>query len=205
MVILITAVLSGFFGAAFGLLLKILYDRSQRPAPNYDFEFKKEVSYQDAVNAFGTIMPTSGHFPNYIRIENYGDDSLFNVSTKVWFDTRKERRYYQTMGIKENLFDWRAEHLSAFSRFSALHDISFMKSRKEVFQEKIKRGFFIPNAAMEKLKNLSPIKVKVEYDWNNKNYSDIWLFDFSDENEVLFYLPRLTLWQKIKLVLKRAF
>ena len=148
-------------------------------------------------------MPTSGYFPNYIRIENYSDDPLFNVAIKVWFDTKKERRYYQTMGIKESLFDLEVEHLSGYSRFNALHDISFMKGKKEVFEEKRKQGFFIPDEAIKKLKRLTPVKVKVGYEWGDKNYSDIWLFDFSDENEVGFYIRRLTFWQGIKLFLKR--
>ena len=183
----------------------ILYDRSKRPIPNYKFEFEKEVFYSGAVSVGGIVMPTSGHFPNYIRIENYGDDPLFNVSTKLWFDTRKERRYYQTMGITGNLFDLEVEYLSEYTRFNALHDISFMKGKKEVFEEKRKQGFFIPDEAMPKLKRLSPIKVNVEYNYESKSYSDIWLFDFSDENEVRFGLPKPTFRQKAKLFLKRIF
>ena len=202
---LIGGVVGGFFSAVFTLVATILYNRSKRPAPNYDFEFEKEVSYQGATQVLGTIMPITGHFPNYVRIENYGDDPLFNVSTRIWLNTRKERRYYQTMEIKETLFDLEVEHLSAYSRFSGLHDLSFMKGKKEVFEEKRKQGFFIPDSAREKLKHLSPIKVKVEYEWDGNRYSDIWLFDFSDENEVRFSMLRLTFWQKIKLVLKRVF
>ena len=202
---LIISVISAVIGAVVGVFATILYDRSKRPIPNYNFEFEKEVSYQGAVKVFGTIMPTSGHFPNYIRVENYGDDPLYNVSTKLWCNTRKERRYYQTMGIGGNLFDLEVEHLSGYSRFSHLRDISFMKGKKEVFEEKRKQGFFIPNKAMEKLKRLSPVKVKVEYEWDGNNYSDIWLFDFSDDNEVRFYILMLTFWQKIKLFCKRVF
>ena len=68
--------LDGFFGAAFTLIGTILYNRSKRPAPDYDFDFEKEVSYAGAVNVFGTVLPTSGHLLNYIRIKNYGDASL---------------------------------------------------------------------------------------------------------------------------------
>ena len=202
---LIGGVVGGFFSAVFTLIATILYNRSKRPAPNYDFEFEKEVSYQGATQVLGTIMPITGHFPNYVRIENYGDDPLFNVSTRIWINTRKERRYYQTMEIKETLFDLEVEHLSAYCRFSNLHDLSFMKGKKEVFEEKRKQGFFIPNESMKKLKRLSPIKVKVEYEWDGNKYSDIWLFDFSNENEVRFGMERLTLWQKTKLCLKRIF
>ena len=203
---LIISVISAIIGAVVGVFGMILYDRSKRPVPNYNFDFEKEVSYRGAVGFGNYVMPTIGHIPNYIRIENYGDDSLFNVSTKVWFDTRKERRYYQTMGIKESLFDWESEYLPVYSYKRAQYDsLLSMRGKGEVFEEKIKQGFFIPNKAIGKLKSLSPIKVKVEYEWDDKKDSDIWLFDFSDENEVRFYLPRLTLWQKIKLVLKRAF
>lgn len=203
---LITAVLGGFFGAVFTLIGTILYNRSKRPVPDYDFDFEKEVSYAGAVNVFGTVLPTSGHLLNYIRIKNYGDAPLFNVSTKIWFNTRKERLYYQTMEIAENLFDWEAEQLSVYSYLQAQHEsLLSIRGEEEVFEERIKHGFFVPDEAMEKLKRLTPIKVKVEYEWNDNNYSDIWLFDFSDENEVRFYLRRLTFWQKTKFFLKRIF
>ena len=207
MEILITAVLGGFFGAAFTLIGTILYNRSKRPTPNYDFEFEKEVFYQDNVGGFNMVMPTRGHLLNYICIENYGAAPLFNVSTKIWFNTRKERRYYQTMEIAENLFDWEVEQLSSHSHLHA-HDKDLLlltKGAEEVFKEKTKQGFFIPDEAMEKLKRLSPIKVKVEYGWDDNSYSDIWLFDFSDEKEVRFYPRKLTFWQKTKLFLKRIF
>ena len=204
--IVIGAVLGGFFSAVFTLIGTILYNRSKRPTPNYDFEFEKKVPYQDVVDVFGTIMPRSGYLLNYIRIENYGDVPLFNVSTKIWFDTRKERRYYQTMEISENLFDLEVEHLSVNSSTRAQLDLlSSMRGAKEVFSEKTKQGFFIPKEAMEKLKHLSPIKVKVEYEWDGNNYSDIWRFDFSDKNEVRFGPLRLTLWQKLILFLKKIF
>ena len=202
----IVSVVSAVIGAVVGVFGMILYDRSKRPIPNYNFDFEKEVSYQGAVSVAGTFMPTRGHFPNYICIKNYGDASLFNVSTKIWFDTRKERRYYQTMGIAENLFDLEVEHLSVYTHTRAELDLFLsMKGKKEVFEEKTKQGFFIPDEAMEKLKRLSPVKVKVEYEWDGNNYSDIWLFDFSDENEVRFYILMLTFWQKIKLFCKRVF
>lgn len=38
-----------------------------------------------------------------------------------------------------------------------------------------------------------------------ERFSDIWLFDFSDENEVRFRLPPPTFWQKAKLIFKRIF
>ena len=204
---LIGGVIGGFFSAVFTLIATILYNRSKRPAPNYDFEFEKEVSYQGVAGSHNFLMPTIGHIPNYIRIENYSNDPLFNVSTKIWFDTKKERRYYQTMKIAENLFDWEVGGLSAMSHIQSLHEDILLstKNKKEVCEEKTKQGFFIPDEAMEKLKHLSPIKVKVEYEWDGKKDSDIWLFDFADENEVRFYLSRLTFWQKIKLVLKRTF
>ena len=204
--IVIGAVLGGFFSAVFTLIGTILYNRSKRPTPNYDFEFEKKVPYQDVVDVFGTIMPRSGYLLNYIRIENYGDAPLFNVSTKIWFDTKKERHYYQTMEISENLFDLEVEYLSVYSHLQAQHEVFLsLKSAEEVFEEKRKQGFFIPDVAMEKLKRLTPIKVKVEYEWDGNNYSDIWGFDFSDENEVRFGPLRLTLWQKAKLFLKKIF
>ena len=121
---LITAVLGGFFGAAFTLIGTILYNKSQRPTPNYDFEFEKEVSFQTTVGtSLGRGMPATGYVSNYICIKNYGAASLFNVSTKVWFNARKERRYYQTMEIAENLFDWEAEQLSAYSYLQAQREL----------------------------------------------------------------------------------
>ena len=203
----IIAVLAAFFGAVFTLICTILYNRSQRPTPNYDFEFEKEVSYQSVVSGLNMIMPTREYLLNYIRIENYSDAPLLNVSTKIWFNTRKERRYYQTMEIAENLFDWEVEQLSAHSHLFAHHEdiLLLMKDEEEVFKEKTKQGFFIPDEAMEKLKCLSPIKVKIEYEWDNNSYSDILLFDFSDENEVRFYPKKLTFWEKTKLFLKRIF
>ena len=206
MEVLIGAVLGGFFGTVFTLIGTILYNRSKRPAPNYNFEFEKEVSYQDAVQVRDTVLSEIGYLLNYIRIENYGDAPLFNVSTKIWFNTRKERRYYQTMEIKENLFDLEVEHLSTYSHTLAQHNLLLMvRGAREVFEEKTKQGFFIPDSAMEKLKRLSPIKVKVEYEWDGKRNSEIWLFDFSYENEVRFYMLRLTFWQKTKRFLKRIF
>ena len=151
-------------------------------------------------------MSTTEYFLNYIRIENHGVAPLFNISTKIWFNTRKERRYYQTMEIAENLFDLEVEQLSEYSYISVQQDLFLsLRGPKEVFEEKTKRGFFIPGKAIEKLKRLSPIKVKVEYEWGGNNYSDIWLFDFSDENEVRFNMLRLTFWQKTKRFLKKIF
>ena len=206
--IVIGAVLGGFFSAVFTLIGTILYNRSKRPTPNYGFEFEKEIPYQGVVQgAFGMVIPETRYFPNYIRIENYSAAPLFNISTKIWFDTRKEQLYYQTMKIAENLFDWEVEELSAISHIHAYSEDILLstKGEKEVYEAKRKQGFFIPDPVMEKLKRLSPIKVKVGYEWDDNSYSDIWLFDFSDENEVRFYLRRLTFWQKTQLLLKRIF
>ena len=203
---LIISVISAIIGAVIGVLGMILYDRSKRPAPNYNFKFEKKVSYQEAVQVRSVLIPTTGYFPNYICIKNYGDASLFNVSTKVWFNTRKERRYYQTMELAENLFYLEVEHLSVYSDLQVQHELFLsIRGEEEVWEERTKEGFFIPDPAMEKLKNLSPIKVKVEYEWDGNGYSDIWLFDFSDENDVRFYLLRLTFWEKTKLLLKKIF
>ena len=204
----IMTLVGAFFGAVFGVVGVILYDRFKRPIPNYDFDFEKEILYQGTVQgAFGMLIPTTGHFPNYIRIENYSAAPLFNISTKIWFDTRKERLYYQTMEIAENLFDWGVEELSAISHIHAYSEDILLstKGEKEVYEAKRKQGFFIPDPAMEKLKRLSPIKVEVEYTWEGKRGADIWLFDFSDENEVRFGMSSPTFWEKIKLIFKRIF
>ena len=202
----IMTLVGAFFGAFFCIAGAILYDRFKRPMPNYNFDFEKAVSYYSGTCLPETIIPVPGHFPNYICIKNYGDVPLFYVSTKIWFKTRKERRYYQTMEIAEHLFDLEVEHLSTYSPVQVQLDIiSSMNSKEEVFTEKIKQGFFIPDSAMEKLKSLSPIKVKVEYTWEGKRGADIWLFDFSDENEVRFGMSSPTFWHKIKLIFKRIF
>ena len=200
----IMTLVGAFFGAVFGVAGVILYDRFKRPTPNYDFEFEKEVSFQTTVGtSLGMVMPATGCFPNYIRIKNYSAASLFNISTKICFNTKRERRYYQTMEIAENLFDWEAEQLSAYSDIQVQHELLLsIRGEEEVFEERIKHGFFVPDEAMEKLKRLTPIKVKVEYEWDENSYSDIWLFDFSDENEVRFYLLRLTFLQKQNFFLK---
>ena len=200
------AMVGAFFGAVFGIAGVILYDRFKRPLPDYDFEFKKKVPYQSTARLSGTFFPITAHFLNYIRIKNYGSASLFNVSTKIWFNTRKERRYYQTMEIAEDLFDWEVEHLSVhtFER-AKLDTLLSIGGKEDIYKRKMEQGFFVPKSAMVKLKSLSPIKVKVEYTWVGKRFSDIWLFDFSDENEVRFRLPLPTFWQKTKLIFKRIF
>ena len=110
------------------------------------------------------------------------------------------------MEIAENLFDLEVEQLSEYSYISVQQDLFLsLIGPKEVFEEKTKRGFFIPGKAIEKLKRLSPIKVKVEYEWGGNNYSDIWLFDFSDENEVRFNMLRFTFLKKTKRFLKKIF
>lgn len=58
---------------------------------------------------------------------------------------------------------------------------------------------------MQKLKCLSPIKVKVRYVWEGKKDSDIWLFDFSGENEVHFGIQRPAIWRRGILFLKGGF
>ena len=201
---LIGAVLGGFFSAVFTLIITILYNRSKRPTPNYKFEFEKEIPYQGVVQgAFGMVIPTTGHLSNYIRIENYGADSLFNVSVKIWFNTRKERHYYQTMELPENLFDLQVKELSEYFYFPNQDILLMTKSRAEILEEKTKQGVFIPDETMEKLKRLSPINLNVDYSYDGKNYSDIWLLDFSDENDPLFSMRSLTFWEKTKLFFKR--
>lgn len=202
----IMTLVGAFFGAIFGIASVVLYDRFKRPLPNYGFDFEKEISYQSAAYLSRTIIiPQTEYLKNYIRIENYGNVPLFNVSTKIWFNTRKERRYYQTMEIRENLFDLEVEYLEEYYYTLEPPIILQNKGKNEVIKEKTKQGFFIPDSAMEKLKRLSPIKVEVEYTWEGKKGSDIWLFDFSDENEVRFGMSSPTFWQKIKLIFKRVF
>lgn len=111
------------------------------------------------------------------------------------------------MEIAENLFDWEAENLSVYTFDHVELDGLFpsIAGEEGIFKKGKEHGFFIPDSAMEKLKSLSPIRVKVEYTWGGKKGSDIWLFDFSDENEVRFYISRPTFWRKMKLIFKRIF
>ena len=206
----IMTLVGAFFGAVFGITGVVLYDRFKRPPPNYDFDFEKEVSYQTTVSRpfFGGVniqAPATEYFENYICIKNYGTVPLHNITTKIHFDKKKERRYYQTMEIREELFDLEVEYLEEYSPTIELPTFLPNEGRNEVFEERTKQGFFIPDSAMEKLKRLSPIKVRVEYTWENKKGSDIWLFDFSDENEVRFSMPPPTFWEKTKLIFKKIF
>ena len=64
----IASLLSGFSGAVFTLRGTIFYNRLNRPPPNYDFEFEKEVSYQGTGRTSDSIfMPITEYLTNYIR------------------------------------------------------------------------------------------------------------------------------------------
>ena len=206
----IMTLVGAFFGAFFGVAGVILYDRFKRPTPNYGFEFEKEVSYQTTVsrpfvNRLNILAPSTGHLKNYIRVRNYGTFPLHNLTTKIHFDKKKERLHYQTMEIRDDLFDFKIEYLEEYFPTIELPTFLQNEGKNEVIRERRKQGFFIPDSAMEKLKYLSPIKVKVEYTWEGKRGADILLFDFSDENEVRFGVSSPTFWQKIKLIFKRIF
>ena len=197
--------MSGFLSTTYGVVLtaflgilgKILYDRFKSPTPNYDFKFEEQVPYYSAAVVIGDYSG-SGHLKNYIRIENCSAIQLSNVSTKTCLDTRKERQDYQRIGLRENLFDLEIECLLEDPTDSNQQDFLTIGSREEICREKMKQGFFIADSDVEKLKCISPIKIKVEYKWGGKKDSDVWLFDFLEENKVGFSRLSPTFWQNIK-------
>lgn len=196
-------VVGALFSTVFSKVDKVLSDRYKRPTPNYEFEFEKEVQCYGYGAVLGVYDPRSEDLKNYVSIKNSDTVPLHDLTTKVYFNNKKERRDFQIMEIADNLFDLEVEHLLAHSHTNRQHNPA--RSKNGVIREKREQGFFIPDSAMEKLKRLSPIKVEVEYTWEGKKGSDIWLFDFSDENEVRFGMSSPTFWQKIKLIFKRIF
>ena len=191
--------------AFFGVVGVILYDRFKRATPNYGFEFEKEPQYYGPGAIIGIYETESGCCKNYIRIKKSGRVPLHDLTTKIHFDTKKEGQYYQTLGLKEDIFKLKIECVLDHSPTPKESQLETIKTKEEFLKERKKQGFFIPDSTMEKLKILSPVKVKVEYTWEGKRGADIWLFDFSDGNEVRFGMSSPTFWQKIKLIFKRIF
>lgn len=190
-------------------IASVLHDRFKRPTPRYSFEFKKEVEYNS--NPGGTFFMgrVTEYLKNYICLENYGAVSLFDVSTRIHFDKKKDRLHYQTIGVTEGVFDleigFLPDPLPLEYRLNHPKIPDLFAGRDKVIEERTKTGFFIDDSDVEKLKSLKSIKVKVKYQWNGKDDSDIWLFDFSDENEVRFRRLRPPLWKRIILFFKRRF
>ena len=187
---------------------QLLYDRFKGPIPRYGFEFEEGVPYQSAVPAGFNFHSGTEYLENYIYIENYGEDVwLSNVSTAVYFKNKKERTNYQRMGITDNLFNLQIEDLpTQFPLEYRIHrpqPPSLPTGKEEVIEEKTKIGLFVSGSDMQKLKCLTPVEVKVEYEWNGKRGRDIWLFDFSDENEVRFSRLPSPIWRKVVFLFKR--
>ena len=132
---------------------------------------------------------------------------LSDVSVKVYFKNKKERSHYQTLGITDNLFNLEIEDLPTplplEHRLNRPQILPLPKSKEETIEEKTKIGLFVSRSDMRKLKCLTPVKVKVEYEWNGKRGRDIWLFDFSDENEVRFSRLPPPIWRKAIFLFKR--
>ena len=184
-------------------IASVLHDRFKQPTPYYVFTFEKEVPFQEAGGPLGIPLLTR-YYLNYICIENYGEVALHNISIAIHFNRKKERLDYRAAGIVKDPFkleiEYLREYISTLSPPVLLH-----QGRDEVYEEKIKTGVFIGKTNMQKLKTLAPVKVKVIYEWEGKRDSDIWLFDFSDEDEVCFGLQRPAFWRRIILFFKRRF
>ena len=186
-------------------IASVLYDRFKRPTPFYEFKFEKKIPYESFPPKSSFLdMSITLYLENYISLENYGDTELFNVSTELHFDTKKEQRYYREMGITEKLFHLEIEHLPSPYNLKST-ELLTATSKSEVIRERTKTGFFVGSSDMQKLKTLSPIKVTVRYVWDNKRDSDIWLVDFSDEDEVRFRIRPPAIWRRITLFFKRRF
>ena len=203
---LIVTVVGAFIAAVF-------HDRFKRPTPHYFFEFEKEVPYQTTMG--GTtlaILPVSAteYLENYICLENYSEEVwLSDVSTEVYFRNKQERTHYQTMGITDYLFNLQIEDLP--TQFPLEHRLnhpnipSLLKDKKETIEEKTKTGFFIGNSDMEKLKCLKSIKIKVKYRWEGKEDSDIWIFEFTDEQPICRGILPPPIWRRLTIFFKRRF
>lgn len=184
-------------------IASVLHDRFKRPIPLYSFNFEKEVAYQSTRRGTSLLdfMVETEYLTNYVCLKNYGAMALSNVSTEIHFDKKKERLHYQTIGATEGVFDLEIEYLP--TPLPQIPDL--FANRDEVIEERTETGFFIHDSDMEKLKSLKSIKVKVKYQWNGKEDSDIWLFEFLDENQVRFRRLRPGLWKRIILFFKRRF
>lgn len=190
-------------------IASVLHDRFKRPTPRYSFDFEKEVEYSAIRGGTLSMEPVTGHIKNYICLKNYGAMSLFDVSTEIHFDKKKDRLHYQTIGVTEGVLDLEIEYLPdplpLEYRLNQPNIPDLFADRDKVIEERTKNGFFIDDSDMEKLKSLKSIQVKVKYQWNGKDDEDVWLFDFSDENEVRFRRRRPRLWRNIKSFFKRRF
>ena len=202
---MVEAVVGGIVGAVVGSILTMLgaviLDRSKRPTPNYNFILEDPVLYQDNVSILGHYITNSGSLDNCILIKNYGTVELFNVSTSIYFKSKRERSAYQKMNIKEE-FDLEIGHLSTplplEYELANPRYIPISRSRQQAIEDIRETGFVIGESDMEKLKTLKSIKIRVEYEQEGKKDSDIWLFDFSDENEVQFCIFPPRFWQNLK-------
>lgn len=190
-------------------IASVLHDRFKRPTPRYFFEFEKEIPYKSAsgIGVFASVE--TKYLKNYICLKNYGTMSLFDISAEIHFDSKKDRLHYQTIGVTEGVFDLEIEFLPdplpLEYRLNHPKIPDLFAGRDKVIEERTKTGFFIDDSDMEKLKSLKSIKVKVKYQWNGKDDEDVWLFDFSDDNEERFRRCRPPLWRNIKLFFKRRF
>lgn len=198
------AVVGGIVGAVVGSILTMLgaviLDRLKRPAPNYKFILEDPVLYQDNVSILGHYMTSSGSLDNCILIKNYGTVELLKVSTSIYFTSKRERSAYQKMNIQEE-FNLEIGHLSTplpleYELANPLHIP--IRSRQQTIEDIRETGFFIDESDIEKLRALKSIKIKVEYEQEGKKDSDIWLFDFSDKNEVRFCIFPPRFWQNLK-------
>ena len=196
------AIVGAIVGVALTILCGVLRDRSKRTTPDYGFKFEKKIDYQVFVHNGFYPQQTTEYLENCICIKNHGDISLSNVSTEVHFENKKERSNYKRMDITRSLFNLDIEYLSGYSPFPNPSSL-WEQSRKQIIRERRKTGFFIDGSDMEKLKCFNPIKVKIKYKWDGKRDSDIWLFDFSDENEVIFDILPPPIWRRVILFFKR--
>lgn len=201
---MLNAILTFISTIVAAFIASVLHDRFKRPTPRYSFEFEKEIPYKSASGIGVYVHVETKYLKNYICLENYGTIALFGVSTEIHFDNKKDRLQYQAVGVTQGVFDLEIEFLrTPLPHHSIIPNP--LDGRKKVIEERTKTGFFIDDSDMEKLKSLKSIKVKVKYVWNGKEDSDIWLFDFSNENEVRFHISRPPKWRRLILFFKRRF
>ena len=164
----IMALVSAFFSEVFGVVRVILYDRFKRPIPNYGFEFEKDPRRDGPGAVIGIYETESEDCKNYISIIKSGRVPLHDLTTNIHFNTKKEGRYYRTLGLKEDIFKLKIECVLDYSPTPKESQLELIKTKEEFLTDRNKRGFFIRDSAMEKLKILSQITVKVEYTWEGK-------------------------------------
>ena len=127
-------------------IASVLHDRFKRPTPRYSFEFEKEGEYHaNHGGAFFTGRVTE-NLKNYICLENYGAVSLFDVSTRIHFDKKKDRLHYQTIGVTEGVCDLEIDFLPdpLPLEYQLKHPRipNLLAGREEVIEERTKTGFF---------------------------------------------------------------